>query len=74
MATNILNMNPESRKRSEEHHYQEGVIYKIAQMLSGYDEATWNKLKRSRKLTYVRAASTLFFDFPKFKKYIESPD
>jgi len=38
----------------------------LAKMLAGYDDPTWLKLRADRKRTYVRAASTLLFDWPKF--------
>lgn len=38
----------------------------IAQMLSGYDDATWNRLRKDRRRTYQRAAETLILDWEKF--------
>lgn len=54
MATNALNPGSHSQPEDE-------LIRKLAQMLSGYDDATWERLKRGRKLTYIRAAQTLFY-------------
>ncbi len=45
----------------------------LARMLSGYGDVTWNKLKRDRKLTYIRAASTLLFDWERIKEFVERP-
>jgi hypothetical protein len=45
----------------------------LARMLSGYGDVTWNKLNRNRKLTYIRAASTLLFDWEKIKEFVERP-
>lgn len=38
----------------------------LAKMLAGYDDATWAKLRENRKRTYIRAASTLLFDWARF--------
>lgn len=66
MATNILNSWPGYRSDLIiSHDYKVCVL---AQMLSGYNDVTWNKLKRDRKLTYIRAASTLLFDWQRFEE------
>lgn len=38
----------------------------IARKLSGYDDATWSKLREDRKRTYRRAADTLITQWPEF--------
>jgi hypothetical protein len=48
-------------------------IRQLARMLSGYDEVTWNELRRDRKLTYVRAASNLFHNWEEFAKLLITP-
>lgn len=50
VATNILN-NFETEYNCK--------INEMAKMLSGYDDTTWSKLKRNRKLTYIRSAMVL---------------
>jgi DNA-binding CsgD family transcriptional regulator len=65
MATNVLNTAP--GYRSKIYVSDEAKINELAQMLAGYDDATWNRLKRNRRVTYVRAASTLFHGWAEFK-------
>ena len=64
MATNILNSIP---YRSERYISDDYKIMRFARLLAGYDDETWNKLKRARKLTYVRAASNLLHAWQEFE-------
>lgn len=43
----------------------------IARKLSGYDDATWSKLREDRKRTYRRAADSLIAQWPEFVKLFE---
>jgi hypothetical protein len=38
------------------------LLEAAARVLAGYDEATWKKLKNSRKATYRRSAATLLYN------------
>lgn len=44
----------------------------IARKLSGYDDATWSKLREDRKRTYRRAADSLITQWPEFVKLFEA--
>lgn len=43
----------------------------VARKLSGYDDATWFKLREDRKRTYRRAADSLITQWPEFAKLFE---
>lgn len=45
----------------------------LARMLSGYDEATWSRLKERRRATYRRAAATLMIEWDIIKAFLERP-
>lgn len=50
---------------------REELVARLSQMLSGYDDETWRKLKANRRHTYKRAAETLIADWDKFAAVIE---
>ena len=52
MATNVLVTGSHSGQEDE-------YIRELAKILAGYDDTTWMRLRRGRKLTYVRAATNL---------------
>jgi len=61
MATNtLIDSLTQEELEYDEHRFK---INLLARMLAGYDESTWKKLKRDRKLTYIRAANTLEVDW-----------
>jgi hypothetical protein len=49
---------------------REKLVARLSQMLSGYDDLTWQKLKASRRRTYKRAAESLIADWDKFASTI----
>jgi hypothetical protein len=64
MATNtLLDALTAEELEHDKYRYKINIL---ARMLAGYDEKTWNKLRRDRKLTYIRAAQTLDADWDIF--------
>jgi len=44
----------------------------VAQKLSGYDDATWSRLREDRKRTYRRAADTLIIQWSEFSALFQA--
>ena len=58
------------REEGYRSNYSISDNYKIARlmrMLAQYDDATWDRLKPARKRTYMRAANSLFHQWPDFQ-------
>lgn len=55
--------------------YKPGQEYRInylARMLAAYDDKTWVRLRRDRRRTYLRAATTLFHCWDEFEARMQT--
>lgn len=55
--------------------YKRGQEYKInylARMLAAYDDKTWVRLRRDRRRTYLRAATTLYHNWGEFEAWLQA--
>ncbi len=55
--------------------YERGQEYKInylARMLAAYDDKTWIRLRRDRRRTYLRAATTLYHNWVEFEARMQT--
>jgi len=66
MAGTILNVAPGYRTKN--FVSPEAKIYEFARILAGYDDITWNKLKRDRQLTYIRAGSAVLHSWDELER------
>ena len=46
---------------------QENKINYLARMVAAYDDKTWTRLRRDRRRTYLRAATTLYTAWSEFE-------
>lgn len=61
----------EIERQAQECQHEKLTQETVARKLSGYDDATWSRLREDRKRTYRRAADTLILQWTEFKSLIE---